>query len=52
MAIEGGCLCDECAALYYPPEPRHPWTSCQIPYRHIAQRLIDLGAPVEQENRP
>jgi hypothetical protein len=32
--------------------PRHPWTSCQLPYRHIAQRLLDLGAPVEDENRP
>jgi hypothetical protein len=32
--------------------PRHPWTSCHLPYRLIAQRLIDLGAPVEQANRP
>ena len=33
-------------------QPRHPWTSCQLPYRWIAQRLIDLGAPVEEANRP
>lgn len=33
-------------------EPRHPWTSCQLPYRHIAQLLIDQGAPVEEANRP
>lgn len=33
-------------------EPRHPWTSCQIPYRHITQHLIDVGAPVEEDNRP
>ena len=32
--------------------PRHRWTSCHIPYRHVAQRLIDLGAPVDAENRP
>jgi len=33
-------------------EPRHPWTSCHIPYRGIAQRLIDRGAPVDVANRP
>jgi hypothetical protein len=33
-------------------QPRHPWTSCQLPYRHIARRLVDQGAPVEDENRP
>lgn len=33
-------------------EPRHPWTSCHLPYRHIAQRLIDHGAPVEEANQP
>lgn len=33
-------------------EPRHPWTSCHLPYRWIAQRLIDQGAPVEEANRP
>lgn len=32
--------------------PRHPWTSCQLPYRRIAQRLIDQGAVVEADNRP
>lgn len=32
--------------------PRHPWTSCQLPYRRIAQRLVDRGAPVEADNRP
>jgi hypothetical protein len=26
-------------------QPRHPWTSCQLPYRHIAQRLMDQGGP-------
>ncbi|UZK67809.1 hypothetical protein [Sphingomonas sp. M1-B02] len=33
-------------------EPQHPWTSCHLPYRWIAQRLIDVGAPVEEANRP
>lgn len=33
-------------------EPRHPWTSCHLPYRWIAQRLIDHGAPVDEANRP
>lgn len=33
-------------------KPRHPWTSCHLPYRRIAQRLIDVGAPVEDANRP
>ena len=33
-------------------EPRHPWTSCHLPYRWIAQRLIDRGAEVEEDNRP
>ncbi len=33
-------------------EPRHPWTSCHLPYRWIAQRLMDMGAPVEEANRP
>ncbi len=33
-------------------QPRHPWTSCHLPYRWIAQRLIDCGAPVDDENRP
>lgn len=33
-------------------EPRHPWTSCHLPYRWIAQRLIDRGADIEEANRP
>ncbi len=33
-------------------EPRHPWTSCHLPYRWIAQRLIDEGAEVDEANRP
>ena len=33
-------------------EPRHPWSSCHLPYRHIVQRLIERGAPVEEQNRP
>jgi hypothetical protein len=33
-------------------EPRHPWTSCHLPYRWIAQRLIDAGAPVDEANHP
>lgn len=33
-------------------EPRHPWTSCHLPYRRIAQRLMERGAPVEQQNQP
>lgn len=33
-------------------EPRHPWTSCHLPYRWIAQRLIDHGAEIDKANRP
>jgi hypothetical protein len=33
-------------------EPRHPWTSCHLPYRWITQRLIDEGAEVDEANRP
>lgn len=33
-------------------EPRHPWTSCHLPYRWIAQRLIDQGLEVDESNRP
>jgi hypothetical protein len=33
-------------------EPRHPWTSCHLPYRWIAERLIYLGAELEEANRP
>lgn len=33
-------------------EPRHPWTSCQLPYRWIALRLLDEGVRVDEENRP
>ncbi|MEH3103721.1 MAG: hypothetical protein PGN12_07420 [Sphingomonas phyllosphaerae] len=33
-------------------EPRHPWTSCHLPYRWIAQRLIEQGAEVEEANQP
>lgn len=33
-------------------EPRHAWTSCHLPYRWIAERLIARGAPVDEENRP
>lgn len=33
-------------------EPRHPWTSCHLPYRHIAQRLIDKGLSIDDRNRP
>jgi hypothetical protein len=33
-------------------QPRHPWTSCQLPYRRIAQHLSERGAPVEEGNRP
>jgi hypothetical protein len=33
-------------------EPRHPWSSCHLPYRRIVQRLIVRGAPVEEQNRP
>lgn len=33
-------------------QPRHPWTSCQLPYRSIAQRLIELGADIEDSNAP
>ena len=32
-------------------EPRHPWTSCHLPYRWIAQKLIDVGAPGDDVNR-
>ncbi|RSV20363.1 hypothetical protein CA236_00140 [Sphingomonas sp. ABOLG] len=33
-------------------EPRHPWTSCLVPYRAIKQRLIDRGAQAGEANRP
>lgn len=33
-------------------KPRHPWTSCHLPYRSIVHRLIDQGAPVDECNRP
>lgn len=33
-------------------QPRHPWTSCQLPYRHVAQRLMDAGHPVDEANQP
>ena len=33
-------------------EPHHPWTSCHLPYRWIAQRLIDQGTDVDDANRP
>lgn len=33
-------------------EPRHPWTSCHLPYRWIAQRLIDEGVGIDEANRP
>lgn len=33
-------------------EPRHPWTSCHVPYRHIVRRLIEAGAPVDADNMP
>lgn len=33
-------------------EPRHPWINCHLPYRHIVQHLVELGAPVEEQNRP
>lgn len=32
-------------------ESRHPWTNCKVPYRNIVQRLLDLGASVEDEDR-
>lgn len=33
-------------------EQRHPWTSCHLSYRWIAQRLIERGADVDEINRP
>jgi sirohydrochlorin ferrochelatase len=33
-------------------QPRHPWTSCHLPYRRIVQRLVERGAPVDEANRP
>ena len=33
-------------------EPRHPWTSCHLPYRAIAARLTARGASVDEPNRP
>lgn len=31
-------------------EPRHPWMSCHLPYRAIAERLVAHGAPVDADN--
>lgn len=33
-------------------EPRHPWTSCQLPYRSIVRRLSERGVRLEDGNRP
>lgn len=33
-------------------EIRHPWTSCHLPYRRIAERLIENGSEVDADNRP
>lgn len=33
-------------------EPRHPWTSCHLPYRLIAQYLVEQGALLDGENKP
>ena len=33
-------------------EPRHPWASCNLPYRRIVERLIEQGADVEPQNQP
>lgn len=33
-------------------EPRHPWTSCALPYRRIVEALIKHDAPVDAANRP
>lgn len=33
-------------------QPRHPWTSCQLPYRRIAERLLQQGADMDEANRP
>lgn len=33
-------------------EPRHPWTSCHLPYRWIAESLLARGAPVNDANLP
>lgn len=32
--------------------PRHPWTSCHLPYRSIAARLIEQGTVVDEVNQP
>ena len=33
-------------------EPRHPWTSRNLPCRRTEQQLIDLGTSVHAANRP
>lgn len=33
-------------------EPRHPWTSCHLPYRLIVQQLVDLGEAVDKARQP
>lgn len=33
-------------------QPRHPWSSCHLPYRHIALRLLEDGAEIDEQNRP
>ena len=33
-------------------QPRHPWTSCQLAYRSIVQRLNERGAIIDQANVP
>lgn len=33
-------------------QPRHAWASCLLPYRAIAQQLVDRGGEVDEANRP
>lgn len=33
-------------------EPRHPWASCHLPYRRIAQRLDELQAAAADADPP
>jgi hypothetical protein len=33
-------------------EPRHPWTSCHVPYRQIVQQLLEQGLVIDQANLP
>lgn len=46
---------DQLLAAYWKAatvQPRHAWTSCQLPYRQIVEALDAVDAPIDAANRP